>query len=190
MRLLRTYGNTGLAVCLLVAGALGVSGCLPAGQRSAASPDPAAHGATSLASRHPAGRPPAGRDLSSPQAAVRAYNDWVSYAYRKVDSEVATPTMTAEEGVRVDSYVEFNKQKAQGIDQKLTDLKTRVVSQTTTSAVVSAREVWTYRYFKLPVGTWSGPRQTASYEATYTLVPSGKGWVVAGVQARGGSGDK
>src|SRR5574340_859099 len=63
---------------------------------------------------------PAPQDLSTPESAVRSYLDWVSFAYRMANSDIPTATMTPEEGVRVDSYIQLNRTEGKGIEQSLT----------------------------------------------------------------------
>lgn len=126
--------------------------------------------------------------LTTPQAAVRSYLDWVSYADRIATSDVATPTMGAQEAVRVDSYIQYNIEKLRVIDQTFTSITFGTPTITATRAILPAKESWTYRYvsIKAPGGkTLAGP-YTASYDTTYTVVKSGKGstWVVDSVKAQ------
>ena len=55
--------------------------------------------------------------LDTPESAVESYLDWISFAYSVADSEVASPTMTPEELVRVDSYIQYNVEQQRRIDQ-------------------------------------------------------------------------
>ena len=119
-------------------------------------------------------------DLTTPESAVRSYLDWMSYAYRITESSAATPTMSAEQEVRVDSYVQYNLQKSQILDQTLKSITFGKPSVEGTTALLPAKEKWTYRYVSIKeVGkTLAGPF-TASYDTTYTVVKNKKGgWVV------------
>ena len=122
-------------------------------------------------------------DLSDPQSAVRSYLDWVSYAYRTARSEVASHTMTALEGVRVDSYIEFNRQLGRTIDQEIVAYDKRSESVEDTTAVVAAGEDWRYRYVDMQTGDYSSGDLRASYEVTYTLVFVDGSWLVDRVDA-------
>lgn len=118
--------------------------------------------------------------LSDPESAVRSYLDWTSYAYRIAESAAATPTMSAEQEVRVDSYVQLNLQKSRLLDQKLQVIVFGKPSVGSTSTLLPAKENWAYRYVSIAeVGkTVAGP-YTADYETTYTVVKNSKGdWVV------------
>ena len=124
--------------------------------------------------------------LTTPQSAVRSYLDWTSYAYRIATSDAATPTMGPDEGVRVDSYVQYNAEKKQIIDQTLSSITFGKPSVGTTSTLVPTKESWSYRYVSIedPSKVVGGP-YTASYDSTYTLVKSKKGgvWQVYKVDA-------
>lgn len=118
--------------------------------------------------------------LSDPESAVRSYLDWTSYAYRIAESAAATPTMSAEQEVRVDSYVQLNLQKSKLLDQKLQLIVFGKPSVGSTSTLLPAKENWAYRYVSISdVGkTIEGPF-TAVYETTYTVVKNDMGdWVV------------
>lgn len=123
--------------------------------------------------------------LTSPKSAVRSYLDWTTYAYRTGQSIFATATMSANEEVRVDSYIQLNIQKARLIDQKLTSMTFGKESKGATGTVVPATEEWTYNYLSIDTGNkvLEGPF-TASYATKYTVVKNDKGdWVVDSVQA-------
>jgi len=118
--------------------------------------------------------------LSDPESAVRSYLEWTSYAYRIAESSAATPTMSAEQEVRVDSYVQLNLQKERLLDQLLQSIKFGKARVGTTSTVLPATESWAYRYVSIKdVGkTIAGP-YTIGYETTYTVIKNDKGdWVV------------
>jgi len=125
--------------------------------------------------------------LKTPESAVRSYLDWSSYAHRIGQSDVAYPTMSTYEQVRVDSYVQYNVQKFQLIDQTLQSITFGKASVSGTGAVLPAKEKWTYRYLsvKTPGKVLSGP-YNASYDTTYTVIKDSKTktWVVDSVQAK------
>lgn len=122
-------------------------------------------------------------DLTTPESAVRSYLDWVSFSYRMADSEIATPTMTAGESVRVDSYIQLNRIDGRGIEQFLDSLEITSVSPDASVATVTARESWRYRYFSLETLEYLSEEYTASYDTTYTLVTGPEGWLVDAVEA-------
>lgn len=124
-------------------------------------------------------------DLETPESAVRSYIDWVSYAWRIGQSQVATPTMTTYEEVRVDSYIQYNIQKERLIDQDLRSIEFGKPSETATSVVLPAQEDWTYRYVSIDqAGKTIGGPYEMSYDATYTVVEDASGaWQVDKVEA-------
>lgn len=124
--------------------------------------------------------------LTTPESAVRSYLDWVSYAYRIANSDVASPTMTASEGVHVDALgIQYNLEQFRLIDQTLTSITFGKPSIKGNKAVLSAKEKWDYRYVSIKTaGKTVGGPYSASYDTTYTLVRSGKAWVVDSVAAK------
>jgi hypothetical protein len=130
-------------------------------------------------------QPPPPPQLKKPETAVFSYLLWISYAYRILDSNVATMAFSPMEEVRVNSYVELNRQKGQAIDQRLVAYKvTGVPKQTDTTATVTARETWVYRYIDIKTVKYKSPVNTVSYETTYTVVKTPKGWLVDSVDAK------
>lgn len=125
---------------------------------------------------------PAPWDLSTPESAVRSYLDWVSFSYRMANSQIPSATMTPEEGVRVDAYIQLNRIEGQGIEQFLESFETASVTTEASSAVVVSRESWRYRYFSLDSLEYLTEDLFASYDATYTLVPGEAGWLVDAVK--------
>jgi len=127
--------------------------------------------------------PPA--DLTVPASAVRSYLDWTAYAYRIAVSDAASHTMTPEESVRVDSYLQLNLQeKGRRIDQHLVRFAAREPSVEGTRAVVGATEKWEYRYLSADGERALTPTYTASYETTYTLIRADENtWLVDSVEA-------
>lgn len=145
-------------------------------------------GTTSAASGQSSGGPsaaivPRAVDLSTPDKAMKSYTDWVSFAYRMANSDIASVALTPYEGVRVDSYIELNREKNQGIEQQLVRFQKRHESREGTQTLISGREEWRYRYFSLDKLKWVSPVYNASYDATYTIVKDPKGWLVDKVEA-------
>lgn len=122
---------------------------------------------------------PAPWDLSSPESAVRSYLEWTAYAYRITESSVATPTMSTQQEVRVDSYIQLNLQKSRILDEALAEITFGRPSVVGTRTLLPTTERWGYRYVSISeVGkTLNGP-YTISYETTYSLVKTKSGWVV------------
>lgn len=127
---------------------------------------------------------PAAPDLTSAEGSVRSYLNWLSYSYQLANSEVASATMTPFEWVRVDAYIELNRQQDRGIEQALDvfELVGSVVQEPT--ATVSAREAWIYRYFSLSSQEYISDSLFTSYDTTYTVVHQADGaWLVDRVDA-------
>ena len=128
---------------------------------------------------------PAAPDFTTPLAAVKSYLAWTSYAYRIGNSDVATMAFSPTEEVRVNSYVQLNKQKSRLIEQKLVVFVPGRVSVEGTRAVLPAKEDWEYRYLSLDGTKPLTPAYKASYDTTYTLVLAGpKRWLVDTVDAK------
>jgi len=170
----------------LVAAATCLSGCSGAGGRGGA----VSGSGETTPGQFPETRPaaaskPASLTLDTPVDAVRSYLDWTSYAFRILDSDVASMTFDPYEEVRVNSYVELNRQKNRALDQRLVGFDVRSeTSQGETSTLVAASEKWVYRYIDVATGAYATPVYSASYDTTYTVVRSGTGlWVVASVDA-------
>src|SRR5665648_678196 len=132
---------------LAVAGCSGSQGTGPSSGSSDASKTVGAHMAGSAAEVNISPATIAARPkpwvLTTPESAVRSYLDWVSYAYRVGDSQVATATMSSYEEVRIDSYIQYNLQKSRLIDQKLVSITFGEASVGATSTLVPATEKWT-----------------------------------------------
>jgi len=125
-------------------------------------------------------------NLKTPEAAVRSYLDWTTYAYRIGQSAFAAPTMSSYEGVHVDSYIQYNIEKSRLIDQTLTSITFGKPSVAGTRTLVPTVEAWTYSYLSTASGNkvLGGPF-TAAYDTTYTVVKSPNGgWVVDSVDAK------
>lgn len=129
--------------------------------------------------------PPVPADLTSPAAAVAAYLDWVGYAYRLGDSDVASHTMGSQEEVRVDSYVQLNKERQRRMAQVLTSFRPRAATVDGARATVGADEVWDYRYLSADGERAISETHTTSYETTYVLVLEKPAtWVIDSVVVR------
>lgn len=125
---------------------------------------------------------PAPPRLGDPRSAVESYLDWVSYAYRVADSSAASPTMTAEELVRVDAYIQQNRLENRGIEQEVMSFEQRSLDIDGKRASLAASEKWEYRYFTLDPPAYSSEPAEASYETTYSLVQTEAGWVVDDIE--------
>jgi len=166
----------GPLLTLVVAVSLALTGCSdgPILQRDAP---------TSGAVSHPSA--PATLSLTTPESAVRSYLDWTDYAYRIGASDVATRTMGPSEEVRVNSYLEMNKEQGRLIDQRLVSITFGQGSVDGTTATLPAHEQWRYRYLSLADEKPQSPLYSATYDTTYTVVATGPGhWVVEDVEAK------
>ena len=123
--------------------------------------------------------------LESPLSAVRTYTALVTYAYRIGDSTAASAALTPDEGVRVDSYIELNRQRGRLIEQRLLEFSAGRIAEEATHALVPARERWAYRYLALDGSRPLDSTHTVTYETTYavTLVKPGE-WRVDSVEAK------
>lgn len=162
-------GTLAAILCIATAASAAVTSCTPSG-------------ATSRMKLSPPVVPRA-LDLSSPEAAVRTYVAYTNFAYRMVNSDLASQAATPYEGVRVDSFIELNKEKDQGIEQTLVKSSARSTSQEGTRTLIAVTEEWRYRYFSISKREYTSPMYTASYDATYTAVKDAKGWIVDKVDA-------
>jgi hypothetical protein len=122
-------------------------------------------------------------DLSAPIPAVRAYLDWSSFSYRMANSDISSATMSPYEAVRVDSYIQLNREKNRAIEQALTEYAPAEVSRTATRAVVTAVETWRYRYFTLDTQRYLTDSYTTTYDATYSVIATQGVWYVDAVEA-------
>ena len=193
-RLALRAGSLALACTICIAG-LALAGCSGGTVKTASN---ASKETTAATSGHMAGPPvevhisqetvndsPEKWTLSTPESAVRSYLSWVSYAYRIGQSQVATPTMSAVEEVRVDSYNQYNLEKKRLLDQTLKSITFGKKSTGATSTLVPAKESWTYSYLSVAEGnkTLGGP-YSIDYNTTYTVVKTKNGWVVDSVRAK------
>ena len=126
---------------------------------------------------------PVAPDLSNPQAAVRSYLDEITFVYHAMDSSAASQTMTTYEWVRVDAYIEKNRQEGRGIEQTITAFDVTGETAAEQTVTVTADEAWMYRYFALEDGSYQSEELTAAYKTEYTVVMEGGVWKVDKVKA-------
>jgi len=174
-----------LLVCVLaVAAAAGCSGGSATGTR----PQQTLSSQEMTAGQFPESRPspaqaPPPPMLKRPESAVYSYILWISYAYRILNSDVATATFSPYEEVRVSSYVEYNREQGRALDQRLVGQKLKSVRSKGATSTVASLDSWKYRYIDINTGVYSSPVHDVSYDTTYTLVKGAKGWVVDSVAA-------
>jgi hypothetical protein len=136
------------------------------------------------ADRPPAPRKPQPADLTTPQNAIRSYLAYLTYAYILATSDVASQTMGPDELVRIDSYIELDRQRGQKLDQVLKSISFGTpVTESSGKQLVPAQEQWSYRYVDIATGTYKTPGKNASFAATYTVERGPKGWQVTSVEA-------
>lgn len=100
------------------------------------------------------------------------------------DSDVATQTMTPEEEVRVNSYVQLNKERQRVVDQRLESMGVGKPIVEEARVLVPAHETWEYRYLSIDGKRVLTPTYTARYETTYTVTAVKPGtWLVESVDA-------
>lgn len=184
--------NRVLVVALLAAvllGSLLVSGCSGAtsGKASGTASTDTSAGAFPATTPKPGEQPPPPM-LRDPRTAVYSYQLWISYAYRVLNSDVASRTFSPYEEVRVNSYVEFNRQEGRAIDQKIVVAKVKSVESKGATATVAMHEEWVYRYISTKTGLYSSPANSAAYETTYTVIKQRGDWVVDSVVATSAAG--
>lgn len=122
--------------------------------------------------------------LTTPEEAVRSYTDWISYAYRILDSEIATHAFSPFEEVNVNSYVQYNLMENRAIEQALADASYKRVRSNEGTVTLVGQEFWRYRYIDPQRQRYLTPPMEASYDITYTVVrqPDGR-WLVDKVLA-------
>ena len=171
---------------LLAAGVLACGGCrgtgVVSGSREASASQEMTVGQFPESEPTP-GKPPPPPMLTKPESSVYSYLLWISYAYRVLNSDVAVAAFSPYEEVRVSSYVEYNREQGRAIDQRLVGQIVRSVSSEGATSTVATVDAWKYRYIDIKTGKYSSPIHDASYDSTYTLVKSDKGWLVDSVKA-------
>lgn len=165
-----------LIFVLLALALLGASGCSKGSGRTGS--------AVATDVPPPAVQPPPPM-TREPKASVYSYLLWISYAYRIADSDVATAAFDPWEEVRVNSYVQYNKQEGRALDQKLVTFKDKPAITKGATATVSVEEGWSYRYIDMKTGRYKSPEYKATYDSTYTVVRQKDGrWLVHRVEAK------
>jgi hypothetical protein len=169
-----------IAACLALVVPTSLSvGCLAKKPSTGARANPQ----SALGEKAKAPVPPGHLDLATPEQAVVAYLKTISYAYRLANSSIALPTMTDNESVRVDSYVELNREASRTIEQELLSFRVKSVKIAAKTATVTAAESWRYRYIDIKTRRYRGPEHVAKYDTVYKLARSKKGWLVDSVDA-------
>ena len=179
------YGTVGVAlVVVAVLGSVLLGGCGGGVQGGQGEPSSAEStpGAFPASTPKPGEQPPPPA-LEDPRSAVYSYLLWISYAYRVLNSDVASRTFDPYEEVRVDSYVQLNREQGRAIDQRLLVANLKSLSSQGSTATVALHEEWVYRYISTTTGKYASPVLNATYETTYTVVRQGDDWVVHSVEA-------
>jgi hypothetical protein len=173
------------AIVLSAALVTGCSGRAASGANPSSSAEATA-GAFPATTPNPGQQPPPPA-LADPRTAVYSYQLWISYAYRVLNSDVASRTFDPDEEVRVNSYVMYNFQEGRAIDQRLLVAKVKAWESQGSTATVAMHEEWVYRYISTKTGKYTTPALNASYETTYTLVrQKDNTWLVHSVEATSG----
>jgi hypothetical protein len=120
---------------------------------------------------------------STPQEAIESYLAWLTYAFRNMDSEVATPTMTPDLAQRTAYYITMNAADEKALNQRLDSLTFVQVEVQDTVATVKTNETWTFNYLSLRTGNFDEP-QVVRYEATYTVLMIDGIWRVQSVDVK------
>jgi len=175
-----------LALAAVIVGVMLVAGCTNPKQTGDSGDD--ARSVETTAGQFPATTPLPGKQppppaLKDPRTAVYSYLLWISYAYRVLNSDVASKTFDPYEEVRVNSYVMYNFQEGRAIDQRLLGATLRDWESKGATATVSMSEDWVYRYISTKTGKYTTPALKASYDTTYTVVKLKNDWVVHSVEA-------
>ena len=121
--------------------------------------------------------------LRDPNTSVYSYMLWMSYAYRTLDSNVATQAYDPYQEVRVTSYIEYNRQEKQAIDQRILLARVKSTESVGNTATVGMHEEWAYRYIDITTGEYKTPVINVTYESTYTVVRDKDRWLVHSVEA-------
>jgi hypothetical protein len=183
-------GRTSVGALMIVAflGVALVSGCGGAAKNAsgAAGSSEASAGLFPATTPEP-GTPPPPPALKDPRKAVYSYLLWISYAYRVLNSDVASKTFDPYEEVHVNSYVMYNFQQGRAIDQKILAANLKSMTSKGDTATVALHEEWAYRYISTETGKYTSPVNSIAYETTYTVVRLKGDWVVHSVEATSGT---
>jgi hypothetical protein len=168
---------------VIIPGMLLMSGCNgSAGVTGGSSSSEATAGTFPATTPKPSVQPPPPA-LRDPRSAVYSYLLWTSYAYRILNSDVASRTFDPYEEVRVNSYVQFNRDQDRAIDQRLLVAKLKSYESQDSTSTVAMHEEWAYRYIDTATSEYGSPVLNAAYETTYTVVRLDGDWVVHSVEA-------
>jgi hypothetical protein len=121
--------------------------------------------------------------LRDPSTAVYSYMLWMSYAYRTLNSNATTQAYDPYQEVRVSSYVDYNRQEKQAIDQRILVANVKSAESVGDTATVTVHEEWAYRNIDITTGEYKTPVINVSYETTYTVVRDKDNWLVHSVEA-------
>jgi len=121
--------------------------------------------------------------LRDPSSAVYSYMLWMSYAYRTLNSNETTHAYDPYQEVRVSSYVDYNRQELQALDQRILLATVKSAESAGSTATVAVHEEWAYRYIDITTGEYKTPILNVTYETTYTVVREKNDWLVHSVEA-------
>lgn len=177
-----------MVTTMLIVASLSVTlfGCKSADKSATETTDPASWESTigTLAQAKPApSQSPPPPMLRDPQTAVYSYMLWISYAYRTLNSNLTSQAYDSYQDIRVGSYVDYNRQEKQALDQRLLVAKVKSARSVGDTATVAVHEEWAYRYIDITTGQYKTPVTNISYETTYTVVRLNNNWMVHSVEA-------
>jgi hypothetical protein len=118
----------------------------------------------------------------TPEEAVETYLEWLTFAYRYADSEVATPTMTPDMSQRASYYITMNLSADKILNQRLDSFEFVKSNYQGEIALIDTKEQWTFNYLSKKTGEFSELYE-ASYEVRYTVLLVDGVWVVQSVAA-------
>jgi len=119
---------------------------------------------------------------ATPEEAVETYLEWLTFAYRYADSEVATPTMTADMAQRVSYYITMNLSADRVLNQRLDSFEIVEVENQNEIALVKTKEAWTFNYLSPQTGEF-GDDFEVTYSVRYTVIVINGMWRVQNVAA-------
>jgi len=119
---------------------------------------------------------------ATPQEAVETYLEWLTYSYRNMDSEIATPTMTPDLARRVSYYITMNAADGNALNQRLDSFSIKDTEINDTIATVTTEETWTFNYLSLETGNFTTP-VVESYRVSYIVLLIDGRWIVQSADA-------
>lgn|GEM_PF-2684805 len=119
---------------------------------------------------------------STPEEAVETYWEWLTYSYRYMESDIASPTMTPDLAQRVSYYITMNAADRKALNQRLDSFEVLQSDVEDVLATVTTRETWTFNYLSLDTGTFDEP-VTEEYQVKYTVLLVDGYWRVQSVNA-------